>query len=198
MKVAAVFDFDKTLTYCDTLWPFIVYTHGLSTSLRKVLPEIPFFYRYWRKKISRQEIKERLLTRFFKDVPLEVLLQKGKEFARSRLKSYLRPEAIRKLHWHKTQGHQCIIVSAAIGVYIQPWALSMGFDSVITSELETNGFGTLTGRLNGLNCWGPEKTRRLMAVLGNKSDYSIYAYGDSRGDSELLACADFPFYRKFK
>ena len=57
--------------------------------------------------------------------------------------------------------------------------------------------GSLTGRLQGKNCYGPEKVRRINEVV-DKSDYDItFAYGDSRGDLEMLKMSDKPCYRRF-
>jgi hypothetical protein len=50
----------------------------------------------------------------------------------------------------------------------------------------------LTGRLLGKNCYGPEKVQRLKTLLGSLEDYVIYTYGDSKGDRELLAIAQYP------
>jgi len=101
-----------------------------------------------------------------------------------------------RLQWHLEQGHRCIIVSASIDIYLEPWAESFGVHDVICSRLASpNGF--VTGKLMGANCWGPEKVRRLEEEFGNLEDYNLFAYGDSRGDRELLAAADHPFYRTY-
>jgi phosphoserine phosphatase len=57
--------------------------------------------------------------------------------------------------------------------------------------------GRITGRLSGRNCYGPEKVERLEEVLGKLDNYLVYAYGDSKGDRELLAVADHGFFRHF-
>jgi phosphoserine phosphatase len=51
--------------------------------------------------------------------------------------------------------------------------------------------------LAGLNCKGPEKMQRLRAHLGSWQGSVLEAYGDSRGDRELLLAADLPHYRSF-
>ncbi len=71
-----------------------------------------------------------------------------------------------------------------------------GFDDVIATRLESHEDGTVTGKLSGANCFGSEKVRRLEALLGAREGYSLYAYGDSRGDKELLSSADYPYYRQ--
>ncbi len=98
-----------------------------------------------------------------------------------------------RLHWHQRQGHRCVLVSASMDIYLKPWAAAAGFDDVVCSTLEFHD-GRVTGRLAGGNCYGDEKARRLAQLLGEQ-DYTLYAYGDSRGDKELLAMADYGYYR---
>jgi phosphoserine phosphatase len=54
------------------------------------------------------------------------------------------------------------------------------------------------GKLLGNNCRGAEKLARLEALIGGDDGHTIYAYGDSAGDREMLRAADFPFYRPFR
>ncbi|MGH9000745.1 MAG: haloacid dehalogenase-like hydrolase, partial [Acidimicrobiia bacterium] len=50
--------------------------------------------------------------------------------------------------------------------------------------------GRLTGALLGANCRGAEKVARLREWLGGEElEVDLWAYGDSRGDAELLALA---------
>jgi phosphoserine phosphatase len=70
----------------------------------------------------------------------------------------------------------------------------VGVDDVIGSRL---GIADTvhTGDLALPNCYGAEKSRRLSDLLGEREAYTLYAYGDSTGDRELLAMADFAYYR---
>ena len=52
---------------------------------------------------------------------------------------------------------------------------------------ETRTGPVLSGALAGQNCWGPQKVARLRAAF--PSGRIIAAYGDSRGDRELLEAA---------
>jgi phosphatidylglycerophosphatase C len=54
----------------------------------------------------------------------------------------------------------------------------------------------LTGRLEGRNCRGPEKVRRLKEAFGDSFALSA-AYGDTDGDKEMLEAADEGFMRFF-
>jgi phosphatidylglycerophosphatase C len=51
--------------------------------------------------------------------------------------------------------------------------------------------GRCTGHLRGANCRGAEKAARLRALFGD-DDVELWAYGNSRGDDEMLALAHHP------
>jgi phosphoserine phosphatase len=58
--------------------------------------------------------------------------------------------------------------------------------------------GRLTGRFLTKNCYGQEKVRRVTQVLPKRDNYILVAYGDSRGDKELLDYADVRHYKPFR
>lgn len=195
--IVAAFDFDGTLTYKDTLLPFLSFiTSSFQTSycLALLLPKLLtcLFHNNY-----RQLAKEAMLKRILGGMPIEYVRQWGQKFASGPLLQKIRPEGLTKLRWHKEQGHRCLLVSANLDVYLEPWALQAGFNDLLCSRVEADNEGKLTGKLVGLNCWGPEKTRRLHQLLGTKENYVLYAYGDSRGDRPMLELADYPFYRRF-
>lgn len=194
--IVAAFDFDGTITYRDTLLPFILFSAGIAKSILLFLPLLPYFISYVIGRSSRQATKERVISAFFRGTSIEDVRAQGAAFAQKRLKPHLKPEALRRLDWHKKQGHRCVLVSANLDVYLHPWAKVAGFDDAVTSIVEAGDDERVTGKLVGLNCWGPEKTRRLEELLGPRGSYDMYAYGDSRGDMEMLASADHAFFRK--
>ena len=102
-----------------------------------------------------------------------------------------RPEILERLRWHRSEGHEIVIVSASLDSYLTPLAPRLGVDHVISTSLEVDQSGLVTGRLAGGNVRGPEKARRLRAWLGD-GPLELWAYGDSSGDDELLAMADHP------
>lgn len=194
--VVAAFDFDGTLTYRDTLLPFLFFVAGPLRGICKLALQLPRITLSLIKKESRQQIKEGVLKRFLGKMSTDEAHRLGQQFAFKKLYKHLKPDAIERLHWHRDQGHRCILISANLNIYLHTWAKEAGFHDIITSVCEEDENGTLTGRLVGLNCWGPEKIRRLLELLGPNSEYTLYAYGDSRGDKELLDSADYSFYRK--
>jgi phosphatidylglycerophosphatase C len=196
-RVVAAFDFDGTLTHGDSLRHFIPFVRGWPRTLLGYVLISPWLLGFVLHLVSRTHAKERVLRHFFGGWPQARLQEHGERFAREAIPGLLKPEAVAAFRNHQAAGHRCVLISASPDVYLHPWAQAMGFDHALTSELVTDAEGAVTGRLRDGNCWGPEKTRRLLAWLGERDGYEIYAYGDSRGDRELLALADHPGYREF-
>lgn len=192
----AAFDFDGTISYYDTLLPFLIDLNGYLKTYFYLLLDSPYLLGFILKKVSRNDIKEKIITRFFKGIEVEKLRLAGERFAKTKLQTLIKPEAIKRLEWHKKQGHRCVLISASIDIYLKPWSQAAGFDELLCTSLEVDEQGRITGKLQGKNCWGPEKVSRLKALYGSKENYTLYAYGDSLGDQQLLEYADYPFYRK--
>ena len=192
----AVFDFDGTLTYRDSLFPFIYMAVGFPRFLWGLLLLSPVLFGYAIRLVKNSDAKQAVLRHFFAGIDIEAFQELGNTFAIESLPSMLRPEAVQRLRWHQQHGHRIIVVSASLETYLQPWAKTMQCDQVIGSRIEVVD-GQITGRLSGKNCYGPEKVERLEGLLGKLDTYFVYAYGDSKGDRELLAAADQGFFRHF-
>ncbi len=196
-NIIAAFDFDGTLTYHDLLFPFLNYLSHPLYIARGVICALPYLPLGLYEPYYRQKAKEAILSQVIKGINLEEIKRKGDEFAKNIIPKKLRPEGIERLQWHQKQGHRCILISANIDIFLEPWALYAGFNDLICSKVAVDDHNKLTGKLLGLNCWGAEKIRRLLQVAGPKSHYTLYAYGDSKGDRELLQLADHRFFRTF-
>ena len=66
------------------------------------------------------------------------------------------------------------------------------------AKVEVDAAGCLTGRFSTPNCYGPEKVRRIEAVWPHREQYDVSAFGDSRGDKEMLAYADQAYFKPFR
>ncbi len=195
--VVAAFDFDGTLTRHDTLFPFLWHLAGPIKFTYKFLLMLPTLTAYALGLIRNDIAKIKVLRCFLANMEMTTLQQHALLFAENKLPALQRNVAMQRLHWHLQQGHRCVVVSASLEIYLRPWASKVGLNDVLGSRLELLEGNITSGKLLGENCFGPEKMRRLEALLGPRDDYTLYAYGDSRGDKELLSAADFPFYKKF-
>jgi phosphatidylglycerophosphatase C len=115
----------------------------------------------------------------------------GEQFAQYVLVNWLRPDTLRRLRWHQRCGHHIVLVSASLAAYLQPLAIRLGVDDVLCTDVTRAG-DRCGDRLDGRNCRAGEKRRRFELWLKERHwDHAeVWAYGDSAGDSELLARAD--------
>jgi len=146
--------------------------------------------------VAGERMKEKVLTRFFKGLSPETLEQMGEKYVREALWGIIRESAVEKIREHQGKGDEVVIVTASIAQYVKPLAFELGV-GLIATELEVRD-GLLTGRLSGVNCSGPEKVRRIREAFDLEKFSSIYAYGDSPNDREMLAIAGFPFMKYFE
>jgi len=194
-SVVAAFDFDGTLTTGDTLIPFLFHSFGATRFVSNMIRSGPALIGYGVRLLPNEVAKERMLINFLEGLDRKKLESLGNLFARDLIPDMVRKRTMDRLKWHQAQGHLCVIISASLDVYLKPWANSVGIENVLCTSLEVDESDKLTGRLATANCYGAEKRRRLREWLGDSSRYCIYAYGDSRGDRELLEIADHSFYR---
>lgn len=194
MKTVAAFDFDNTITSSDTLLPFL---YSLKTNLQKVTGSIkllPTFVAYQCGLLNNHAAKENLLHTFLRHTGKEVVEEAARRFSDQNLPKFVKNDALKRIQWHQSQKHICVLVSAGLEIYLTPWAKKTGFDAVLATKLSVEN-QKISGKIEGTNCFGQEKVNRLLTLFGNKKDFILYAYGDSRGDKELLALADYKFYR---
>ena len=93
----------------------------------------------------------------------------------------------------------------------EPLAGRAGCASPYGTQIEVID-GRLTGKFKSNNCYGEEKVHRICEALTttaanaygtpslsfDRSQYEIEAFGDSRGDKEMLAYADKGHYKPFR
>ena len=195
------FDFDGTLTTRDTLIAFIRYTCGTPRFLFGFLLHAPLLVLMKLRLYSNGKTKQRLFTWFFRGMSIETFDALCQSFARTH-RHLLRPETVRLLQQALSEGAEVLVVSASIDNWVRPFFTENQGDRSRDS-VQNHGpvpliLGTqieviddrLTGRFLTPNCYGQEKVRRILALHPDRSAYHLTAYGDSRGDRELLAFAD--------
>lgn len=194
-SIVAVFDFDGTLTFQDSFLPFLKWAYGRFYWL-KLLPHLLFLLGYLLGFVSNHHIKEILLSDFFKEWSQTKLETIAAQYASQIIPQLLNPLAIERLQWHQEQGHQVLLVSANLDIYLEPWAKSRGIDQVLATQLDFEN-AQFMGKIKGKCCIGNEKVARLKKYLGSLDNYCFHVYGDSRGDREMLMISNFAYYQTF-
>ncbi len=190
------FDFDGTMTVRDSYTAFLKFrTPPLKWALGglRLLPAA-IAYLFDR---NRERIKVAATKVYLRGVTREALEADAKRFAEACSRTLLRPDAVAAWkNWRKDRV-RLIIVTASPDVVVAPFARGLGADDLLGTPLAYDSEGRVTGLFLSPNCRGAEKVVRLKAAYG--PDLRIKAaYGDSDGDTEMLAIAEQPYYRVFK
>ena len=107
----------------------------------------------------------------------------------------IRPDAEQCWAEWKARGAVMTIVTASPIEVVGPFARRLGADVLLGTRLAYNG-GHVTGALDGPNCRGQEKVTRLRAHFGPDLQLAA-AYGDTAGDTEMIAMAKEKGFRVF-
>jgi phosphatidylglycerophosphatase C len=185
----AVFDFDGTLTRRDTLLGFLVRVAGVPQVSRALAAEGFGLVMGLRDDTRRDPAKAAVLARVLAGRSVEAVDAVAREYGRQVVEHALRPDTRARLEWHRAQGHELCIVSASLEPYLRVVADRLDVGLLACTELEVDAHGRLTGGLVGGNCRRAAKVDRLRALV-DLDAHEVWAYGDSTGDTELLAAAD--------
>jgi phosphatidylglycerophosphatase C len=189
VSTVAAFDFDGTLTRHDTLVPFLMRVRGRLPVLRALAAAAPVLARE-----GRHAGKEALLKATIRGWWLDELQPLADDYAHHVVQTQLRDDRVARLQWHLQQNHRVVIVSASPELYVARVAALLGCTATLATKLEVDARGRLTGRIFEQNVRGPVKAELLRAWLGANTDNGdtpviLHAYGDSDGDTEMLAIA---------
>lgn len=188
----AAFDVDGTLTVRDCVRPFLVRVGGWG-GVAAALARRPVATIGATARRDRDAIKELVVGGVLRGRAVSQVEALGEEFAEQVHSGWLRNDTVERLRWHQRMGHRIVLVSASLSPYLRPLGRRLGVDDVLCAEPRREGDRFADG-LEGANCRAAEKVRRLDAWLRSRSleDATIWAYGDSAGDRELLERADHP------
>jgi HAD superfamily hydrolase (TIGR01490 family) len=192
----ALFDFDGTITTKDSLEDFIQYAVGTPKYYMGLCVLAPMLIAYILKLVKNNIAKEKLIAHFFKGWNVDNFQKLSEQYSLEQIDKITRPKAMEKIKWHQEQGHKIVIVSASMECWLKPWCDKNSMELISTKlEIKEN---KLTGKFSTKNCYAIEKANRVKESY-NLSEYDcIYAYGDSRGDKELLELSQKSFYKPFQ
>lgn len=195
MKVA-FFDFDGTITKKDSLIDFIIYAVGWKNFVKGMVILLPILILYKIKIISNHKAKQEMLSIFFKDMSKKEFVNLASSYSLNYIDKIVKVSALEKLDWHKQNNHKIVIVSASIDSWLRPWCEKNQYELIATKiEFKNN---IVTGKLSTKNCYGQEKNNRIEQKYQLVQFDYVYAYGDSKGDKEMLKLANEAYYKYFK
>lgn len=196
MQPVAIFDFDGTITRKSTTVSFLKFIYG-PVFYAKFAGKLHALILYYCKLMDIDQLNKLIADSFFKNVEREFLFHSGEQFSEKMIPSLIRAGVFQRIKWHKEQGHYCILATSAYNLYIDYWASAHNFDNCVSTRIAFNEHDKATGLLDGKSCYGEEKLRRVLELIGTEPR-TIYSYGDSEGDKAILNYATHPYYRLFK
>jgi phosphatidylglycerophosphatase C len=195
-RIIAFFDFDGTVTKKDTLLEFIRYVKGGFSFYFGFFIHSPILVLYKLQIVSNQAAKEMMLRYFFGKMDAASFNDHCERFAREQLPLLMRPKALKEIDKLKAYGADVVIVSASPENWLKTWCVSNDLKCIATRLVVADN--KVTGKIDGRNCHGQEKVRRIESEF-SLSEYSrVYAYGDTPGDRYMLALANIRFYKPFR
>ena len=193
MKQIVAFDFDGTLTTKDTLIEFIRYACGTGAFVKGFLRYAHLLVLMKLGIYPNWKAKQKVFAHFFEGMKIEEFDGLCQRFAKDN-QHLLRLKGMEAIQQALDKGTEVLIVSASIDNWVKAFFNTL---CVVGTQIEIKD-GLLTGRFLTKNCYGQEKVNRILALYPNRSEYHLTAYGDSRGDKELLAFADESHYKPFR
>ncbi len=195
--VVAVYDFDGTITDRHTFWRFLRLLVSPFRFWLTVITMAPWIIGIYYRGADIMEAREVLMRRLLKGLCEQQFNAAAMRFAHEHIPAWVKPAALESIRRHREAGNQLLLVSNSAKVYLEPWARSVGIETVYGSQFEVDSNGRLTGELRGTHCQGREKLLCLERHLVRLDDYEIHVFGDSDGDVAMLAAGDFAYYLTF-
>ncbi len=192
----ALFDFDGTITTKDSFIDFVKFIKGKKVTYAGLVLFVPLLALMKLKLLSNGKVKQKVFSYFFKGESLQDIQVKVKQYVEKSLPKMLKKSALDRIQYHKAQGDRIVLVSASLDLWLEEWTKSEGIELICT-KIEVDSEGRVTGRFSSPNCYGQEKVNRIKMLLDVHKYEKIYAYGDSRGDREMLQLAVKPYFKRF-
>lgn len=190
------FDFDGTLTRRDTLLEIIRFAKGGRGFLLCMLRFLPLLVLMKAGLYPNWKVKQKVFAHCFGGMTAGAFNSLCVSFADEN-SHILRPKGMKKLRQVMAEGSTAVIVSASVNNWVEPFFRDVPGIYVVGTIVEERD-GVITGRFLTRNCYGREKVKRLLQLYPERTDYWLTAYGDSRGDFELLDFANESHYKPFR
>ncbi|WP_017415605.1 HAD-IB family hydrolase [Clostridium tunisiense] len=189
MEKLAIFDIDFTLTKKETSIELYKYMLRKDPKLIRHLPKhLITLLLYGMKFYDEKKSKEAFL-RFLDGVEEKEVQRIVKDFYREKLSTIIYEDAIKMIKKLKNEGYKIYLISASGEFYLNELYNIKEVDKIIGTRFKVEN-GVFKSLMEGANCKGEEKIKRLMEELKKDNvevDFkSSYMFSDSLADLPLL------------
>ncbi|HEX8413916.1 MAG TPA: HAD-IB family hydrolase [Sphingomicrobium sp.] len=194
-QAVVAFDFDGTLTIRDSFTAFLRWRAGAAGWMLGLAKMAPAVAAYAGDR-DRGRIKAASVRALLRGVERRELEADAEQFADLMWDRFMRPDALACWNAWGDKGAHRVIVTASPETTVAPFARRLGAEALLGTELVFDADDRVSGGFAGANCRGAEKVRRLQAVYGADIQLAA-AYGDTSGDTEMIAIAGEKGFRVF-
>lgn len=189
MDKLAIFDVDYTITRKETLMELFKYVLSNDKKMIKYLPRAIFSGAMYGVGVyDERKVKETFL-KFIDGIEEKHLAKLVKSFYEERLSTILYKDALDMIRKLKGEGYKVFLISASPEFYLNELYSISEVDLIIGTKFLFNE-GKFARKMDGLNCKGEEKVRRLKEVIEKENldvDFeNSYMFSDSLSDKPLL------------
>ena len=186
----ALFDLDGTITWRDTLLPFLLGYIKRYPRRAPALLRLPGAFLAYARRGDRGELKSRAIRLAMGGEPRGLIDAWAEAFVNAmRADGRLRPTALGVLRAHIDQGDHAVLLSASPDLYVPRIGRLLGFEFTMCTEVEWQG-ERLDGGLKTANRRGEEKVRCLEQLRARYPGLPIIAYGNSASDIDHMRHAE--------
>ena len=201
MEKLALFDIDYTITRKETLMEFYKYLVSRDIKNIRFLPRALYSgAMYTLGMYDEKRVKESFL-KFIDNIDEKDLAVLTKDFYHDRLSKILYTDAVNMIKKLKNEGYMVILISASPEFYIKEFYAIEEVDLIIGTKFMFKD-GKFLRSMDGHNCKGEEKVKRLKALLKEKNieaDFkNSYMFSDSLSDKPLLDLVGKPYLINYK
>lgn len=201
MKKLAIFDIDYTITKKETLMELFKYVIKNDMKNIRFLPRALYCgIMYGLKIYDERKVKETFL-KFIDGINEKDLAALVKRFYNEKLKMILYDDALDMMKKLKGEGYYIYLISASPEFYIKEFYNIKEVDKIIGTKFGFDN-GVFTRKMEGNNCKGKEKVRRLQEIIRNENievDFKeSYMFSDSLSDKPLLDLVGKPYLINYK
>jgi phosphatidylglycerophosphatase C len=196
MQKFAFYDLDRTILSTPTFTLFLYWAAATDKPWRLLLTPIWLLLAigYTLKLTDRGGFKPAAIRLFLgSDMSQARMAKLAQRFADWRIPADVAPGAAKAIARDRAEGYRLIMATAAPEFYAQALGDKLGFEAVIASRHLRAADGAWSPQIDGDNCYGAEKGRRVAAWLAAQKIEGlrhIRAYSDHPSDASLFALAD--------
>jgi HAD superfamily hydrolase (TIGR01490 family) len=189
MEKLAIFDVDYTITKKETLMQLFKYVIMKDIKNIRFLPRALYSgFMYSINIYDEKRVKESFL-KFIEGIEEKDLALLVKNFYKDVLEKNLYEDAIKMMKNLKSKGYKVYLISASPEFYLREFYSIKEVDMIIGTRFTLES-GKFIRKMQGENCKGEEKVKRLKEVLEKENievDYkNSYMFSDSLSDKPLL------------